>query len=136
MNLIFLDIDGVLVTARTRWNEADQQCVTALNRIIRTASTGIVVSSCWRVGREVIELRELLLGWGVIAKVIDRTGEMRGSRGEEINVWLEAYSREVEKFVILDDDADMAHLVDRLVRTKSDVGLTEADADRAIRMLL
>lgn len=43
--------------------------------------------------------------------------------------------RPVESFVILDDDADMCHLMPRLVRSETAVGLTAAEADRAITML-
>ena len=56
------------------------------------------------------------------------------SRGREIQLWLQQHP-EVDSFVILDDDADMDNLIDRLVQTEIETGLTEQDADRAIELL-
>ena len=137
MNLIFLDFDGVIVTRKTRYLAGDEQCIAALNRLTDATCAGLVVSSCWRVGREVIDLRELLKGWGVKARVVDRTPHLgwNATRGEEISAWLESYSRDVAGFVILDDDDDMGSLSSRLIRTRFDIGLTEADADKGIAAL-
>lgn len=55
-------------------------------------------------------------------------------RGEEIQQWLDA--NPTGSFIILDDEVDMAGLESRLVRTHVETGLTEEDADRAIRMFL
>jgi hypothetical protein len=56
-----------------------------------------------------------------------------GERGDEIQKWLEGHP--TRRFVILDDNDDMAMHMDRLVLTESKPGLTKADADRAIEML-
>jgi len=126
---------------------ADLPCVAALNRITDATGASIVVSSSWRIGTPVIELRELLSRWGVTGKVIDRTPIIetkRGhifvgvTRGKEICKWLEKYQQirgEVESFVILDDDSDMDELCDRHVKTTFEAGLTEADANKAIAIL-
>ena len=91
-----------------------------------------------------IELREILKRWGVAADVIGKTPQCLGrdgnqfaehERGIEIEKWLSSYPRDVESFVILDDDSDMVHLTPRLVKTEFDDGLTEAHADQAIEML-
>jgi HAD domain in Swiss Army Knife RNA repair proteins len=61
--------------------------------------------------------------------VIDNTPGIPGNhvRGIAIQAWLdERYERfgDVSRFVILDDNADMAHLIPHLVQSTLDVGLT------------
>ena len=159
VKLIFLDIDGILITSAS-WGRRDQSghasahppCVVALNRIIRETGARIVVSSSWRIGQRIIKLREIINGhFGVVGDVIDKTPRIESVarfegkpgkiivpavRGDEIVAWLESYERyPVDSFVILDDDSDMGRIADRLVHTEFGNGLTEADADRAIQML-
>lgn len=142
MKIIFLDFDGVLCNA---WSfrhasglqaMADPKCIAALNRITDATGAKIVVSSTWRIGQEVIQLRELLKGWGATAPVIDRTPLFWAARGLEIAAWLKDYTREtIEAFVILDDDGDMVDVKPHLVQTVFSQGLTQSDADRAIGLL-
>lgn len=56
-------------------------------------------------------------------------------RGKEIQAWLNKNPKMAESFAIVDDEDDMAHLKDRLVRTRFENGLTPALADRLIEML-
>lgn len=147
MKLIFLDVDGVLINGNVptpipipvppAWSTPDPACIAALNRITDATKAGIIVSSCWRIGRTVIELRELLISWGVTGKVLDRTGDMlhNQNRGAEIAKWLESYPRDVESFVILDDDSDMGSLLSNLVQSEFRIGLTPVLAEQAIRIL-
>jgi phosphoglycolate phosphatase-like HAD superfamily hydrolase len=149
LRLIFLDFDGVLVTRKSWYVRSgnmatgDPDCVKALNRILEAAGADIVVSSTWRIGNSIAQLQEILSSWGVIGEVLDKTPrliETCGSlyvarpRGDEIATFLENY-QSVESFVILDDDADMGELLPRLVQTTFELGLTEADADKAIALL-
>ncbi len=144
MKLIFLDFDGVILNARSfhvcsgREAIADPICIAALNRITGTTGAEIVVSSSWRLGTPLIELRRLLKEWGAQADVIGRTPftEYSRTRGSEIAEWMRDCPRDVEAFVILDDDDDMGHLKDRLVLTDFNEGLTDSHADQAIQMLL
>jgi hypothetical protein len=41
----------------------------------------------------------------------------------------------VESFVILDDDADMEHLLPRLVQTSMDDGLQDRHVEKAVEIL-
>jgi hypothetical protein len=146
--VLFLDVDGVLVNAQS-WDKAtanhnireleaaDPPCVAALNRIIAATGARIVVSSCWRIGRSLPELRELLHSWKVEAPVIGKTPNIGGSRGEEIAAWIREYekSRDIASIVILDDDSDMDELTKFHVKTGFELGLTEADAELAIQIL-
>lgn len=143
MKVVFLDIDGVLVNRASLIKAsglkatADPQCVAALNKITDTTGAAIVVSSTWRLlGLDAI--RAKLNEWGVKAAVLDITGDLYTSRGVEIVDWMcrwKSAGNEIDDFVILDDDADMGHLIGHLVRTRFERGLTEADAQRAIKAL-
>lgn len=156
MKVIFLDFDGVLcnvesISAGYKARTAPEQdpygphdaCVAALNRIIKETGAMIVVSSTWRKQKDAHSaMAQLLRRWGVIGTVISVTPQPHGDeyayqrRGCEIQLWIDRCGRHpVTSFVVLDDDADMAHLSHRLVQTRMPEGLTEADADRAIAIL-
>jgi hypothetical protein len=111
VKVIFLDFDGVLVNRRSwyvrsgRTATADPPCVAALNRITDSTNAQIVVSSTWRIGMTIVELRNLLHAWGVTGAVLAKTPHMGFSvrRGSEIKAWIDMYeaSRElVESFAI------------------------------------
>lgn len=140
MRVIFLDIDGVLVTraeimvASGMRATAKASCVAVLNRITDVTGAVIVVSSSWRYGGEQW-MREKLIEWGVRAEMIGITPvRWKVDRGREIQAWI-ATAGPVDAIVILDDDSDMAHLLSRLVKTEMVNGLTEAHAERAITLL-
>ena len=94
-----------------------------------------------------MKTKDRLKEWGITGKMIGMTPDLttRGPvlwnsvpRGLEIDAWIKRYTEDrepIESFVILDDDADMAHLIPFLIQTPFEVGLTESDADRAIAML-
>ncbi len=143
MKVIFLDVDGVLLHVgsyrRGRPYVGEASCVAALNSLTAATNAVIVVSSCWRIGRTVLELRELLAGWGVSAPILDRTAHSLTNRGEEIKSWLENRASErgdVESFVIIDDDSDMGDLLPKLVQTSFDTGLLPEHATAAAKILM
>ena len=55
-------------------------------------------------------------------------------RGLEIQAWMDSRNVKTEDVVILDDDADMAHLSHRLIRTSFNTGLTSGHVDAAIAL--
>lgn len=147
--VIFLDFDGVLINHKSWYVRSgghatgDPPCVVELNRITDLTGARIVISSSWRIGTSVAELRSILLSWGVTGKVIGKTPRLliesgtlciAQPRGSEIQSWIDKCER-VERFVILDDDSDMGPLTPFLVKTKFETGLTTADANRAIAVL-
>jgi hypothetical protein len=145
VNVIFLDIDGVLINRRSlvfasgKQSKADLDCVAALNHIVSSTNSKIVVSSTWRM-QGFDSVRDKLYQWGVIDSIIDSTPVTKLlSRGEEIQLWIDEHSSRhcdhVDNFVILDDDDDMGNLFPYLIRTEFETGLTFDDADRAILML-
>jgi len=142
MSVVFLDFDGVLVNKKSWYVRsglqatADPPCIEALNVITRKTGAGIVISSSWRIGQTLAELACILKSWGVAGKLIGKTPWIADKdRGDEISAWLEAYPHPVDRFVILDDDADMGRLEEHLVKTEFDEGLTMEHAQRAIAKL-
>ena len=151
MKVIFLDIDGVLNS--WRWykdqtlkgkhvsmlpdDQIDPKAVTRLNTIIERTGAKVVVSSTWRLNRTVAQLAEILGSKGFTGEVIGKTGRRGGprpQRGDEIQDWLNE-NVGVERFVIIDDDSDMVHLMDRLVQTGMKKGLTQALAEEVVQKL-
>lgn len=140
MKLIFLDIDGVLITkhSKTSWIP-HPPCVYALQKILDNTGASIVVSSSWRHIHG-IDLQRTLSQFGLINfKYLGITPDLKGDnpRGYEIIEWFNSMSinHNDTKFVIIDDDDDMGKLIPFLVRTNWDDGLSFDMADRAIRML-
>jgi hypothetical protein len=82
----------------------------------------------------------LLEEWGVTGRILGVTPKLVGaSRGDEIQAWIQlnkGTKYQAKQFVILDDDTDMGKLKSNLVQTQGHVGLTMADAEKAIAMLL
>jgi hypothetical protein len=106
-----------------------------LNYILESTGAQIVISSSWRIGRTLDDLREVFNQQGIDgSRIIDVAPTSMGVRGHEIDSWLRTTSISVESFVIIDDDSDMAHHTGRLVRTTFEDGLTRLHADMVIRM--
>lgn len=135
MNIVFLDIDGVLNRPTARTTALDRRCVAALNTILAASGARVVVSSDWRKHYTLARIAATLAESGFRGDIIARTPVLPGAqRGEEIRTWLHVSSTP-EAFVILDDRDDMSDLGRHLVRTDANCGLTDADATRALRIL-
>lgn len=131
--------------------DIDPDAVVRLNRLVESVGAYVVISSSWRHGRTVAELARILRsrGFAFPSRVLGRTPDFVpnnnplskdhcGERGNEIQAWLDGapmYGIEVESFVILDDNSDMAHLADRLVLTTFDAGLEDKHVEYAIALL-
>lgn len=140
MKVIFLDVDGVL-NSKQDGNTIKLRTAShfrLLQYIVEATGARIVLSSSWRAGfaRAKNILSDRLKEYGL--EIMDSTPVLSGvsCRGDEIRQWLSDNEQSVEKFVILDDDADMAEFTEtNLVQTDSEVGLQEKDALRCIEML-
>jgi hypothetical protein len=133
MKVVFLDIEGVLVTPDS--SEADPHCVAALNQITEATGAHIVLSSIRRF-EGLMCMREKLREWGVSAPLMDMTKwPAKTTRDDEIAEWLDTFQREeIQAFVVLDDD-DMCRLSRWAVPVNGAMGLSVADAEKAIRIL-
>lgn len=171
LKIVFLDIDGVLNHIdhymRDNYNEIlnwpfNQFCpdsIYLLNKITDKTGAKIVVSSSWRQGKTVDELKELFKEVKITGEVIDKTCSMIGvkgysiPRGCEIEHWLKAHKfqrinfslekqkeyaekSEIFNYIILDDDSDMLYNQrEHFIKTSRQCGLSDSDVDTAINIL-
>ena len=135
--VIFLDFDGVLAPIRTwdRYGDLEPACVDVLNAIVAQTGADVVVSSTWRHGKSVAELQAVLDAQGFAGRVLDKTPTVGpgATRGDEIAAWLAQHA--VERWVIVDDHADVGTLRLRLVQTHPGRGLQPGDVARVVAML-
>jgi len=165
MNIVFLDIDGVLnwgpMTDNLRpWPDAcSPAAVARLYDLVTRGNARIVVSSTWRLyhSDEWLEgflsahgLDRILTASHTEPHIIGRTSRKLSShRGQEISWWLQDYDERVgsgslnaewgpiEAYVVLDDDDDSISALhpERLILTDNKKGLTDDDVERAIEIL-
>jgi hypothetical protein len=144
MKIIFLDIDGVLNSMNGLYLRGGQsrmdlytEHMQVLRWILDRTDARIVVSSTWRMGRTVEELKQLFYNYGLQSRfIIDKTPYLSGQeRGDEIGEWLQMTSHEIESYVIIDDDADMNIYTPALVQTNGDYGLTYVEAHEVLGVL-
>ena len=145
--VVFLDVDGVLNSIHTirvtanNYTFVDEKHILRLKRILDETGAVVVLSSDWKDGMvdpetrsDLEELRDELLRYGI--EITDYTPDdtLFRCRGTEIEMWLQSHP-EVSRFVILDDRADIDPNKDRWVQTYYTEGLTDENADDAIRIL-
>lgn len=141
MKIIFLDVDGVLNSAQDGYSirlRTDSH-LKLLQRIVQETGAKLVLSSSWRIGFTPVSKNLLARFREYGLELMDCTPELSGScRGDEICQWLtdNSYDYNIENFVILDDEADMAEFTDKnLVQTDTNIGLQKQDAVECIKML-
>jgi hypothetical protein len=144
MKLIFLDIDGVM-NHRTHFVRSRQHqgqefsplAVRNLREIIKATGAKIVLSSTWRKGMTVRQIKELFAWYDMDQYVISKTEYIEDAmRGLEIREWIGGCFNHNESFVIIDDDADMGELLPYLVQTSNTHGLSDDKRDEAIKILM
>ena len=115
LNILFLDIDGVLNPRNTRHPHVfAPDCVVQLRRILDARpETHVVFSTTWRTG-----LPFFVLGWlwhqhGLpLKRVLGRTPDIQHDRrGDEIRKWLDDASRsapqhQIRSYAVVDDEAE------------------------------
>ena len=143
MKFIFLDIDGVL-NAKEKVASLDCKMdvdkIEILNTVVSASGASVVLSSSWRL-TAFDEVCQRLAEHGI--KVIGKTPAFGGNnRAREILSYLEILEGSerlygaVEAFVILDDQATRwGKLQSHLVRTVPTRGLTQANAEKALKIL-
>ena len=151
MKVIFLDIDGVLNSHQYLsqvalgeadiYDELDPEKFKLLQMIVEQIGASIVLSSSWRESFEAMKplesvARNLLTALKEHGLTIyDMTPILTGQRDEEIRQWLSCHV-EVDGFVILDDEHfDWKELEAHWVKTSYYMGLTEENAQEALRIL-
>ena len=126
--IIFLDIDGVLNcqvfyemealrtgnAIRRGGHDMCKERISWLNDLCNETGAKVVISSSWRIGRSVEELREIFESFGSTFSIIDKTGSS-ANRGTEIYQWLDkntmtlfgVHNYDYYNYAIIDDDSDM-----------------------------
>ena len=150
MNIIFLDVDGVLNSTRglkeTYYQTKrpysgydypfDVRCMYNLKYLVEVTNGYIVITSTWRmheVGKSILlnELKKYELD----NRVIGYTSILHKTRGEEIKAYLDILDENIN-YIILDDDSDFKDLEEHLIKTDFNFGLTKENVDVAIKKLV
>ena len=161
--IIFLDIDGVLNTKwgytqmdrntpKDKYGYSfDPRSVANLKKILDETGAEIVISSSWK-SFGLSELEDMWQDRGLPGKLIGITPnsvsdemllnadldhmEIFSIRGMEIKEWLDKHGKKVSHYVIIDDmDNFLPEQKSHFVQTDPEVGITEEDADMAIKNL-
>lgn len=150
--IVFLDFDGVVETIyweknydgtwsfnvhKTGRRELNnKQAIGWLNELYNKVPYDVVVSSTWRIGMTQEELQLLLInsGFNKDIKVIGLTPILYQQRGLEIQKWIDDNDYK-GKFIIIDDDSDMCHLLPLLIRCDCQLGFTIYDYWKALKLL-
>ncbi|MDB5822198.1 MAG: hypothetical protein JWR21_902 [Herminiimonas sp.] len=134
--VLFLDIDGVLNSRRSVVafkgyphsfsgeckGRFDWVAVALIRQLCEETGCSIVLSSSWRILHTVHECAN-----GLDLPIFDKTPNLGGPRGLEVNAWL-AEHPEITHYAIVDDNSDM--LLDQMenfVQTDELVGLSIRD---------
>lgn len=143
MNVVFLDYDGVVNTPM--WDDTGTTCnyghpfggkvnnfqaVQWLSEFCQKFDYSIVVTSTWRSSSN---YKDCLISGGLRSgiQILGKTRRLDDHcRGDEIQDYLDNH-QEIENFIILDDESDMAHLKDHLIRCNSVVGFTLVEYEKA-----
>lgn len=156
LNVVFLDIDGVLNTPENAckryegWeNGTDKSrdefgqlfCPKAclnLEYLCHTAEAKVVVSSTWRRAG-LIKIQTMFQMRGIDIDVIDITPDFRQrgliQRGEEIEAWLK--ENQVDNYVIIDDDTDfLPEQLNNFVNTDFEDGFNWRCMVKALKILM
>lgn len=119
--VIFLDIDGVITSARTGWHNLDIYAVNFLRWFCKESGAKIVISSTWRYNHDAEFWRSIFGDY--MHDSFRTTRAHLEIRGLEIEDWLRSHP-EVTEYLILDDDSDMLDdQKDRLILTDAMNGL-------------
>jgi hypothetical protein len=132
--VLFLDVDGVLNSSRSRsFLALSKPMLKRLAGIVEETGCLIVLSSTWRRDPEAVSRLRRHLKFRKVG-IYDKTKTLGGIRGEEIQEWLDRNG--ADRYAILDDDSDMLdeHLP-HFFQTDYDYGLTKTIAYRVAHHL-
>lgn len=150
MNIIFLDIDGVLNSKRKLieiYNKThkshsgynypfDEKCLEYLKLLVEKTNSKIVITSSWRKTKEgIILLNKTLKEYNLDKYIIGYTPILNTKREIEIIEYLKTL-KEIPNYIILDDDIkDLESLSSYLIKTDKFYGLTYKNITKGIKIL-
>lgn len=151
MKIIFLDFDGVITIPPTWILNANK--IKLIKKLVEETGAKIVVSSSWRSDNVEDTIKSItgytkkcpktkMLYW-LADNIYDVTPwnsakNFKGSgRGGQIQTWLDNHSKEVENYIIIDDDGDMLDSqLYHFIQTDYQTGFTEHEYELAYRVLM
>jgi len=152
MNVIFLDIDGVLRTDKSDrfWSKVLNQdiptsifdrklsptSIKILNEIILITDAKVVITSMWRTVYDLDKLKSIFKDSGFKGEIVGETNQF-GYRGEEIQEWLD--TNYINKYVVVDDSVrDILNHINtkRVIKIDPINGLDDTYFDRIVDLLL
>lgn len=138
MRVVFLDIDGVLNCESDLFYGImiNKDSVGRVNLLCRNHKAKIVISSSWRNLYRLNDIRMMLKDHGMDNNIIiDQTPVLNGTRGQEIEKWIDNRG-DIDGYVILDDDGDfLDYQLPFLVKTSFKLGFTEDKLEEANKVL-
>lgn len=141
MNIIFLDIDGVLNNQNYIINnkkDIDESKIIILKELVDKTHALIVITSAWRIIKKEYErLNEIFNKYEL--KIFDKTKSLQGKRGLEIKKYLNEHKK-ISNYVIIDDEIFEDYddtILQNLVKTSFyQEGLTQEHIYQAEKILL
>lgn len=156
MNIIFLDIDGVIATPDTcvAYNKVgwviDPTKARMIARLCKETNSMIVISSTWKKGHTWSTFTDLMTAYQLDEYMfyvrgtdedLWKTPDVNGVRGKEVDEWLlfasEYEEIELENYIIIDDDSDFTddQKEKYLIKTDCSTGFSSEDFYLACEML-
>jgi len=148
MNLIFLDVDGVLVSRKrlidlynknkrrlSRLELFNYDCLEKLKILVDETDSVLVISSSWgKVESDRKILLEVLNEFGLDDRVVGYIPVLNEGKKEEIKQYINTLDNDIN-FIILDDVYSFGELDSYLIRTDNEIGLTMDNVNEGIRIL-
>ena len=151
MDIIFLDIDGVLRTTASDiwWSDKLIQpipdsifkrrfsptSVSLINQLDNITKAKIVITSTWKTFYKFEDLKKELFSRGLVSDIIDITPVLQ-NRGTEIQCWLDINS--VNKYAVIDDNINdiIGHInPGKIIKCSPSIGFTEIEFEKAIAQM-
>lgn len=144
MNIIFLDIDGVLNSAIGDGETIFDMEIAKLNllkSIVDTCKTGVVITSDWRYSiRQKRQLVEVFTTYRIpiLGMLRDPGIDDEDNRGKQILDYINTYSKDIDNIVILDDNDDGISEIfhEDFIKTNKFYGLDKSIANRIVDILM
>jgi len=111
------------------YHDGGDMCPLAISNLeyilLEHTDVKIVISSSWRLGEDMREIKKWFKFSRLIPeRIIDTTPVLKNApRGDEIRRWLLDHWRSCRDFVVLDDDTDMDAVEDNFIHVDNHIGL-------------
>lgn len=143
MKVIFLDIDGVMVTEKSVRGYHDTErflpsAVENLDDIVRRTGAKIVITNTWRIGNDVSNIQRIFKRNGMrnsrsIIGTTARLSDYNVAKSKEINKWI-SDSKDIDGYVVI-DDTPINDLAANQVLVNSVDGIAAINVNDVVRRL-